>query len=159
MTVRLATSEELRALPELEAASDKLFAEIGWSPLPPPGDLEELRAADWVHVTGRPPVGFARVEEVDGHAHLEQLAVHPDHGRRGHGGALVEAAFAHAVEQGYTAMTLITYAEIPWNQPFYAKHGFTELTELTPGLEELREHERALGLDALGTRVVLRRMA
>ncbi len=46
---------------------------------------------------------------------------------------------------------------MPWNGPFYARHGFVELTDPGPGLRQLRDTERRLGLDALGRRVVLRR--
>jgi hypothetical protein len=52
---------------------------------------------------------------------------------------------------------LCTYAEIPWNGPYYASRGFVETDEVTPGLAELRAWERDVGLDALGRRCVMRR--
>jgi len=54
-------------------------------------------------------------------------------------------------------MTLCTFAEIEWNAPFYAKRGFVPLAQLTPGLKELRDWERDIGLDAVGRRIVMRR--
>jgi GNAT superfamily N-acetyltransferase len=110
-----------------------------------------------VLVAGRPAVGFARIDEVDGQAHLEQLSVLPSHMRRGNGTALVEAVCAWAAVHGYREVTLCTFAEVPFNAPFFAKRGFVPVESLTPGLVELRDWERDLGLDALGPRIVMRR--
>ena len=102
-------------------------------------------------------MGFARLEIVDGHAHLEQLSVHPTHGRRGIGGGLLFAACQWAADEGHSIITLCTFADVPWNAPFYARHGFAPVsdTELTPGLRVLRRREHELGLDALGRRTVM----
>lgn len=107
-------------------------------------------------VAGKPPVGFARVDEVGGHAHLEQLSVHPDAARRGIGRSLVEAAVGAARDRGYQSMTLCTFADIPFNAPFYASCGFEELTDPGPALAALRAHEARLGLDDLGRRLAMR---
>jgi hypothetical protein len=55
---------------------------------------------------------------------------------------------------------LCTFADVPWNAPFYARHGFVSLaeSESTPGLLELRQREVSLGLDALGRRTVMRKL-
>ena len=91
--IRSARPDELEQLPALEEASDTLFLSLEIGPLPPPGTVESLRAALVVLVAGDPPVGFTRIDRLaDGAAHLEQLAVHPDHGRHGIGRALVTAA-------------------------------------------------------------------
>jgi GNAT superfamily N-acetyltransferase len=125
-------------------------------PLPPPASAAELASALHVLVAGRPPVGFARLEEVDGRAHLEQLSVHPDAAGAGVGRALVEAALTWARTRGYTSMTLCTFAGVPFNAPFYASCGFAEVRNPGGELAALREHERQLGLDALGERVAMR---
>ncbi|QFU93779.1 GNAT family N-acetyltransferase [Amycolatopsis sp. YIM 10] len=156
MEIREATVAELATLPALESASDSIFAELGFPPLPPPGSPDELAAARLVLVAGSPPAGFARVEVVDGNAHLEQLAVHPAHFRQGIGTSLVRAVLTWARTAGFPAVTLCTFADIPWNGPFYRKLGFTEVADPGPGLRELRAHEQALGLDDLGARTVLR---
>jgi len=155
--VRRATADDLPVLPGVEAAADERFAELGFAPLPPPGTAGSLAAARFVLVSGRPPVAFARVEEVDGLAHLEQLSVHPAHQGRGLGSALLEAAYREALRLGYTAMTLITFADVRWNAPFYARHGFRVLGAFSPGLLALRAKERTLGLDVMGRRVAMRR--
>lgn len=155
--VRPARADELPLLVDVEIAADVPFAAIGIDPLPPAGTAADLAAARLLLVVGDPPVGFARIEEVDGLAHLEQLSVHPDHWHRGHGTALIEAACAWAAASGYPAVTLITFADVAWNGPYYTRRGFAPVTELTPGLRDLRRHEAELGLDALGTRIAMRR--
>jgi len=153
--IRRAGAEDLALLPALEAAADELFVPLGITDLPAPADAGE-RARSWrVLVAGRPPVGFAVLERLDGAVHLEQLSVHPAHGRRGVGGALVAAALEEARAAGAERVTLCTYAGVPWNGPFYARHGFLEWPDPPPALAALREHEQQLGLDRHGRRVVM----
>jgi GNAT superfamily N-acetyltransferase len=151
--VRPARPDELAELIEIERAADQLFPLAGYGPTPPPATLAELRDAAGLLVSGDPPAGYARVEVVDGRAHLAGLSVRPRFMRQGRGSELVLAACAWAAAHGYSEMTLCTFAEVPWNGPFYARLGFVELAELTPGLLALREAEGAL--DAMGRRIVL----
>ncbi|WP_394824857.1 GNAT family N-acetyltransferase [Pendulispora albinea] len=158
--IRRATGADLHLLPALEALADTVFDTLGFGALPAPGTVEAFAGARLVLVAGDPPVGLARLEEVDGFAHLEQLSVHPEHHGRGIGGELLEAAFHEAVAVlGYPAMTLCTFADVAWNGPFYVRHGFEPLETLTPGLRRLQEKERAEGLEAMGRRVVMIRRA
>ena len=99
------------------------------------------------------PVGFVHVLEVDGLAHLEQLAVRLASGRRGHGRALVEAAKVEAARRGYRRISLRTYADVPWNAPFYTTCGFVESEPDHAFLRELQRRETAVGLDRYGRRV------
>jgi GNAT superfamily N-acetyltransferase len=153
--VRPARPTELAELIEVEIAADRLFPLAGYGTVPPPATEEELRAAEALLVSGDPPVGYARLEVVDGRAHLEGLSVRPRFMRQGRGSELVLAACDWAATKGFAEITLCTFAEVPWNGPFYAKLGFVELAELTPGLQALRDTERRVGLDAMGRRVVL----
>lgn len=153
--MRPAGDDDLPLLPEVEAAADRSFVALGVDDLPAPAGAAE-RARSWrVLVAGRPPVGFAVLEQLDGAVHLEQLSVHPAHGRRGIGGALVEAAVDEARAVGADRVTLCTYADVPWNGPFYARHGFVEWPDPPPALAALRAHEQQLGLDRHGRRVVM----
>ena len=161
--IRDAGAEDLARLPELEAASDTLLdgvteldgVLIRSHGLPAPATAAELASALHILVAGKPPVGFARIEEVDGQAHLEQLSVHPSAAGAGLGRLLVQSALRWAQEQGYRSMTLCTFADVPFNAPFYRSCGFEPVDDLHGELRALREHERQLGLDALGPRVAI----
>lgn len=127
---------------------------------PAPAGQERAAQPGFVLVAGDPAIGFAHVVDLVAHAHLAQLSVHPDHGRRGVGGALVEAAAERATLQGHGSLTLTTYADLPWNAPFYARHGFVEVDPdepmTGPQLAISAEEER-LGLGRHGRRVWMRR--
>ncbi|MEC5178717.1 GNAT family N-acetyltransferase [Arthrobacter sp. CG_A4] len=154
--VRTATPEDLAALPVLEAAADRLLAaELAHHVLPAP-ELATPIEPLFMLVAGNPPVGFAGVDEVGGQAHLEQLSVHPDFAGRGIGRSLVEAAIDAARGRGYRAMSLCTFADVPFNAPFYASCGFKEVAQPGKGLAALRTREAKLGLDALGRRIAMR---
>lgn len=107
---------------------------------------------------GGQAVGFALCGELDGHAHLFEMDVLPEHGRQGIGSALLEAVCSEAATRGYAAMTLTTLRDVPWNAPFYAKRGFSELFEVVWGeqLREIVDRERMLGFP-MQLRVVMRR--
>ena len=112
--------------------------------------------ADW-KPTDPEPVGYIRVELVDGQPHIEGLSVRPRQMRRGIGTALVNAACQWATEQGFSQITLCAFGDVPWNGPFYARLGFTEIPAPSPALRALRQREVRLGLDGMGRRCVMRR--
>lgn len=158
-SIRTAESTDAELIQAIETAADALLIDaLGAWQWPPAGDgVSRLSAPGFVLVgedeVAHSPVGFVHVLDVDGHAHLEQLSVLPAAGRQGHGRELVSAALDEARERGYTRVTLRTYAEIPWNAPFYASCGFLESIPETPFLRELVDTEASLGLDRYGRRV------
>ena len=164
--IRQARRSELATLPEIERLAAERFvdfdlAEVLSRIVTPMGMLRERERAGQVWVAlgdDDRPVVFAVVSTLDCNAHLDEVDVHPDHGRRGIGAALVETACAWARSGGYRAITLSTLRGVPWNAPFYVKLGFTILAEgeLTQALRELLESEARLGLPMEG-RVLMRR--
>jgi GNAT superfamily N-acetyltransferase len=113
----------------------------------------------WVALNGDTPVGFSHVEVLGPHeAHLKEIDVHPAHGRRGLGTRLVAAVCAWAARVGYSAVTLTTFRDVPWNMPFYARLGFeiVPVSGLSAGLLLLLEDETRRGIDP-ARRVVMRR--
>lgn len=95
-------------------------------------------------------VGFALAFKLDDALHLQEMSVDPAHGRRGLGGRLLNAIDEKAKAQNHSSSTLSTFVDVPWNAPFYARHGYRIVTqaEWTPGFHILREHEVHAGLPA-----------
>ncbi|MHA7155193.1 GNAT family N-acetyltransferase [Arthrobacter sp. TMN-50] len=160
ISIREAEPLDIAFLPVIEAAADSLLTVINGAPLPrslPAGaSRSEMARSLKLLVAGRPCLGFARLEEVDGGAHLEQLSVLPHHAGQGIGRGLVEASMGWARRQGYGSMTLSTFAHVSFNARFYASCGFKLVQDLSPALLELRRREAAIGLDHIGPRVVMR---
>lgn len=154
--VRWASAEELPDLAAVELAADGLFEHVGITFPPGTTMIEDVRDPSRVLVEGDPAAGFALIATVDGNLHLEQLAVHPDRMRRGIGGRLVAAVLDHARAAGAPAVTLTTYRDVPWNAPWYERHGFVVWPERAwgPELRALVRRERELGIE-VAPRVVM----
>ncbi|MCT2582873.1 GNAT family N-acetyltransferase [Actinophytocola gossypii] len=154
--IRLAGRADLAVLREIERAAGEPFRDIGMAEIADdePLTLDELAGyqADgraWVYVDGAHPVAYLLVAPVDGHAHVEQVSVHPSHARRGIGARLLGAAERWAVARGITTVSLTTFTDVPWNAPYYARLGFTVLPDrdLPADLRAVRAREAAHGLD------------
>jgi GNAT superfamily N-acetyltransferase len=90
------------------------------------------------------PVGFAAAAALDGDGYLEQLSVRVRAMRRGIGTALLNATARAAKESGHRSLWLTTYGHLPWNRPFYERHGFivTPAAMHSPGIAQELAHER-----------------
>jgi GNAT superfamily N-acetyltransferase len=154
--IRRARPEEFALLREIEFKADKLFETVGIGPFVNDEAEDHFGQAALVLLVGDPPLGFVCVELVDGIPHIWQLAVDPDHGRHGLGRALMQAARDWARSEGFDAITLTTYRDVPWNRPFYESLGFVVMEALTPELVESRRHESAIGAVDFGPRVAMR---
>lgn len=86
------------------------------------------------------PVGFALTSERGGSLYLDQVSVHPDHGRKGIGAALVRRVVGEAKDRRLRSVTLSTFRDPPWNRPFYRKLGFRDIkpARLEPWMEEIQ---------------------
>jgi GNAT superfamily N-acetyltransferase len=113
----------------------------------------------WVACTADDvPVGAVIASVRDGAAYIEELDVLPAHGRRGLGGRLVELVCDWARAQGLPAVALSTFRDVPWNGPFYRRHGFRDLSpaEWSGDMAGIRESEVQHGL-AVQARTFMRR--
>ena len=155
--IRPATPADLAGLPALEVRADRLFETLGIGPLPGPGSVEELARALVVLVAGDPPRGFARIDDLAGAAHLEQLAVDPDHMHHGLGRALLRAACTWAGQHGYDELTLATYRDVAWNGPFYASEGFSEWGPVDDFYAARGSSLKKTVMGRFGARVLMRR--
>lgn len=166
MRIRSAAARELPLLQDIERAAGAAFRALGMAEIaddPPPATelLERHRGTGRLWVTADPmdrPVAYLMGEPVDGAFHVEQVSVHPAAARRGVGRTLLAYAADRAHEEALAGLTLTTFAEVPWNAPYYTRLGFRVLYEdrLTPGLRAIRADEARLGLDRW-PRVCMRR--
>jgi GNAT superfamily N-acetyltransferase len=155
--IRLARPDDLPTLIDVEIDAGALFREVGMAEIADndPGSPAELAVYQsdgraWVSVDPDDrPVAYLVAEIVDGRAHIEQVSVRPSHARRGLGGALIETLAEWARSRGLPALTLTTFAAVPWNAPYYERLRFRILpeAELGDGLRAIRRAEAARGLD------------
>jgi putative acetyltransferase len=155
-TIDEARSSDLPLLPTIELAAATALA--GHAPASVLGETtSQAELADaqqrgylWVARADEVPVGFAHVKVLEpGIAHLEEVDVHPEHGRRGLGRRLVITVCRWAATNGYSCVTLTTFRDVPWNMRFYAELGFDEIPaeELSPAMLSVIEDETRRGLD------------
>lgn len=162
-SIRLGRTEHIPALPAIELAAAVMLR--GHAPEPVLMETTEphrfagavRNGRLWVALAKDTPVGFVLVEMLAGDLpHLEEIDVHPAHGRRGIGTALVRTVCGWATLCGYEMVTLTTFRAVAWNFPFYSRMGFAEISRdsLRPELAAVISEEAHRGLDP-GTRAVM----
>ena len=158
--IRLAEPDDIAVLPSVEKQAVRLFQEwLAATGLTPAGleevstveEFEEARKRGHLWVALAPDgevIGFALVIILDQCAHLDELDVVPEHGRKGVGSKLLAIVCQWAREAGYSKVTLSTFRHVPWNAPFYASKGFrvVDPQRLWPEHVKLVAAERARGL-------------
>ncbi|MEP6834089.1 MAG: GNAT family N-acetyltransferase, partial [Gemmatimonas sp.] len=126
-----ARPDDLTLLPAIELAAARLL--VGHAPgsvlaqTTSAGDFERSQRDGHLLVARANdiPVGFAHVKVLaPGILHLDEIDVHPEHGRRGVGMRLVKSVCALAEIEGFRSVTLTTFRNVRWNMPFYTKAGF-----------------------------------
>lgn len=155
-SLRLSRPEDAAGFHSVEEDAASLLAEeptLAGIPIPPSTSAADYRkliakgrclsatASDRV-------IGFAAAGPVGRELHLGELSVSREYQGQGIGAALLEALAIDAHNSAYRAITLNTYRDIPWNGPFYAKHGFVEVEnfEGRPHLAKSLEQAVAFGL-------------
>lgn len=131
-----ATPADLPTLVEVDKAAGMLFADTGLLSEDAlndhvPAEVFEHAIEDSNVITVRHEeddlIGFALVSLRGGTLYLDQISVHPSHGRKGLGGRLLDWVIDLAKRRGLRRVTLSTFRDLPWNGPFYAKYGFQEI--------------------------------
>ncbi|MFN7056998.1 GNAT family N-acetyltransferase [Hyphomonas sp.] len=128
-----AAEEEIPDLIAIDLAAGQLFAGTGLLPEEALSDhvpadiLRDAIALGHIHTVrdakGR-LAGFTLTSVRRTTLYLDQISVHPDHGRKGLGAALLERVAGEAKDRGLKTVMLSTFRDLPWNAPFYRRHGF-----------------------------------
>lgn len=157
-TLRLAQPGDAEAYHRVEEDAAGLLREepsLAGVPIPPSASSEDharmiAKGRSLTALVGTEIVGFAAAAPAGRDLHLHELSVARAHQGRKIGATLLEALAVDARNSGYRAITLNTFRDIPWNAPFYTRHGFVEVTNLEgrPHLAESQASAIALGLPA-----------
>jgi ribosomal protein S18 acetylase RimI-like enzyme len=157
MRHRAARPDDVPRLKEIEDLAGESFREVGLAEIADDDEPSQATLAEY-QASGRAivavdehdrPIAYALLDDVDGNVHIEQISVDPDFGRQGIGRALLDDIAADASARGVPALTLTTFADVPWNAPYYERCGFRIMlaAEITGGLAAIRAAEAAAGLD------------
>lgn len=128
---------EPTGLLEPEALSDHVPADVFEAEMPSGNVIVARNQHHWT-------VGFALVSLRGKGLYLDQVSVHPDHGQKGIGRALVEQVLNEAGRRKLPHVSLSTFRDLAWNGPFYASLGFKELPreKLDPYMLEIEDAQK-----------------
>jgi GNAT superfamily N-acetyltransferase len=169
LLIRRASPEEIDEMISIDVDASTLYVEAGLdADLGPEHPYSVAERACWTRcaregnalVAGPPggrPVGLLVLDRIDGAPYLEQLSIRRTAMRQGLGRRLLARAIEWA---GREPLWLTTYADIPWNRPFYERHGFVTIPESAcpPGFVAILDDQRR-ALPAPDQRIVMRRPA
>lgn len=166
LLIRPATCRDLPALRAIERSATELYYAAGFSP----GQVDPRSDADMRHLLqyttvlvacdGDAPVGYASYFVRGPFLHLEEIAVHRDHQRRGLGRALATQVLQAAHDDPQcTHLSLVAFAHAAWALGLYRSLGFEPLAGRTdlPHVELL--HQLADPEPAAAPRIVMVRAA
>ena len=167
--IRAATAADARRVRAIERAAQRLFLD---SPHPECADLDPIPCdrlrwqaeSGWLYVAVDPddrPVGFIACSVIDGDVFVEEVDVLPSHAGRRIGARLLDTVAAAARARGIRRVVLTTFADVPWNAPYYERLGFRPLSEPEwgPELVERVEEEDESGLDRAARVCLVRSVA
>lgn len=154
VSIERARPSQVDVLCAIERAAVQLFrghrAWRAYAGMPIPPELlyaAVARGLVWVALEQGEPVGFVWLDDEleAGAIGIGEIDVLPSHGRRGIGAALLEHACQWARSAGYARVILGTLSDVPWNAPFYARHGFRVADKDDPAFAYARQRDRENG--------------
>jgi len=160
-SIRAAHPRDFAALPFIEQAAGTMYLQTRYRDLAfGPNVSEHIELGDrvWVALLDESIVAFAIAKIFSDIIHIHELDVHPGHARRGLGRALITHIAHWARNRASTALTLTTFADVPWNAPYYKRLGFAvvETRALPPHLKTILKAEADAGFE-MAYRVAMRR--
>ena len=155
--IRTADVADSDLFPDIERSSGKIFLtipDLAWIADDDVTSSEDhcryiRQGTVWVAETSQGEVaGFLTAEVAGNELHIWLLAVEYAFQRKGLGRRLVSTAVAYAENNRLNAVTLTTFRDVVWNEPFYAALGFKTLaiSAITPRLSEALEREIRHGM-------------
>ncbi len=152
-SITTAVHGDIPALIEVDKAASELFAATGLinedalDDHVPADVFETAMLGDHVFVArdnDDKAVGFILTSLRGAGLYLDQVSVHPEHGKQGIGRALVLRILKDTEYRGLPDVTLSTFRDLPWNGPFYASVGFREIRpeKLDPFMREIEAAQR-----------------
>ena len=158
MRIRPTLEQDIQWLPGVERSAAQAFAArpaLAWLAQ---GDVMDCGAhqafveagGSWVAEgpDGR-ILGFACARFEDQALHLHEISVRREAQGQGVGRKLLQQVVVAARHAGARELTLTTFADVPWNAPFYAQLGFEVIGEglLDARLQQILADELAHGLE------------
>jgi GNAT superfamily N-acetyltransferase len=136
--IRPAREEDAALLPAIERSAAQSFQRAPGLKWITEGDvLDEavhlgriLGGTCWIAVDEHDtPIGFLSAEAIAGRElHIYEMSVIETLQGRGVGRTLLTAAIEWTAAHHFTALTLTTFRDVPWNAPFYSRLGFKVLS-------------------------------
>jgi len=158
MRIRPTLDQDIQWLPGVERSAAQAFAAwpaLAWLAQGDVMDCEAHRAfvdagGSWVveDLDGC-ILGFACARLEAQALHLHEVSVRLEAQGQGVGRKLLLQVADAARQVGARELTLTTFADVPWNAPFYARLGFEVIDEglLDARLQQILAGERAHGLE------------
>lgn len=155
--IRPANDQDAFLLPYIERSSGEMFRKwpgLEWIAEDDVQSEEQHRAlianglALVAEVQGFGIAAFLNGEVAPDALHIWQMAVHRDQQGRGIGRQLIDAAQLLAIDLECNTLTLTTFREVPWNEPYYCRLGFNTLdsSNLCSRLRAILDAEGQAGL-------------
>jgi GNAT superfamily N-acetyltransferase len=166
--IRQASADDIDEMVSIDTDACTLYSEAGLDlDLGPEHPYSAAERAAWTRCAREgnaflagpadaPAAGLLVLDRIDGAAYLEQLSVRRRAMGRGLGRQLLARAIAWANGE---PLWLTTYGHLPWNRPFYERHGFVAVPEAAcpPGMVAILDEQRAV-LPAPHQRIAMRRI-
>ena len=163
--IRLGSADEIYKVAPLEQAAAEAYRTIGMDAIADDAPIPEsvlLEAAEeqrfWVAVEYGVLKAYLLGDFLPQSLHIDQVTVHPDASRRGLGALMIESVSADPRAKERGLITLTSFANVPWNAPYYERIGFIDIDrkDWPEGVAEKVAAEEEKGL-AAWPRVVMQR--
>lgn len=149
--IRLTKVEDVHLLPEIERSAGESFRDLpdlAWIADDDDMSADEhlnyaIRGTSWVAEADDELVGFLCAEVAASDLHIGEMAVRRERQGQGIGRRLMSTAIEHARRNRLRSVTLTTFREVPWNEPFYRSLGFETIDQemIEPRLETILHDE------------------